>query len=208
VEKLEELKIKRLMKEYEYLTTEYEFRKEFSEKHKTDFLSEISKRRKELNIEEPPLNIIIPEEESAQNIDIDGEIDSDILDEDYLDDEKEEDPEQLQKDIKLKKVFREIVKICHPDKVLNLSKRKHLTEIYIKSKVLYNERNLLGLYLIAIDIGIEIKIELSDLSDIDNVLEEKKAQVKSFESSYLWIWINSNDEDKIKIIDLFIKNNG
>lgn len=208
MEKLEELKIKRLMKEYEYLTTEYEFRKEFSEKHKTDFLSEISKRRKELNIEEPPLNIIIPEEESAQNIDIDGEIDSDILDEDYLDDEKEEDPEQLQKDIKLKKVFREIVKICHPDKVLNLSKRKHLTEIYIKSKVLYNERNLLGLYLIAIDIGIEIKIELSDLSDIDNVLEEKKAQVKSFESSYLWIWINSNDEDKIKIIDLFIKNNG
>lgn len=208
MEKLEELKIKRLMKEYEYLTTEYEFRKEFSEKHKTDFLSEISKRRKELNIEEPPLNIIIPEEESAQNIDIDGEIDSDILDEDYLDDEKEEDTEQLQKDIKLKKIFREIVKICHPDKVLNLSKRKHLTEIYIKSKVLYNERNLLGLYLIAIDIGIEIKIELSDLSDIDNVLEEKKAQVKSFESSYLWIWINSNDEDKIKIIDLFIKNNG
>jgi hypothetical protein len=208
VEKLEELKIKRLMKEYEYLTTEYEFRKEFSEKHKTDFLSEISKRRKELNIEEPPLNIIIPEEESVQNIDVDVEIDSDILDEDYLDDEKEEDPEQLQKDIKLKKIFREIVKICHPDKVLNLSKRKHLTEIYIKSKVLYNERNLLGLYLIAIDIGIEIKIELSDLSDIDNVLEEKKAQVKSFESSYLWIWINSNDEDKIKIIDLFIKNNG
>ena len=196
------------MKEYEYLTTEYEFRKEFSEKHKTDFLSEISKRRKELNIEEPPLNIIIPEEESVQNIDVDVEIDSDILDEDYLDDEKEEDPEQLQKDIKLKKIFREIVKICHPDKVLNLSKRKHLTEIYIKSKVLYNERNLLGLYLIAIDIGIEIKIELSDLSDIDNVLEEKKAQVKSFESSYLWIWINSNDEDKIKIIDLFIKNNG
>ena len=208
MEKLEELKIKRLMKEYEYLTTEYEFRKEFSEKHKTDFLSEISKRRKELNIEEPPLNIIIPEEESVQNIDVDVEIDSDILDEDYLDDEKEEDPEQLQKDIKLKKIFREIVKICHPDKVLNLSKRKHLTEIYIKSKVLYNERNLLGLYLIAIDIGIEIKIELSDLSDIDNVLEEKKAQVKSFESSYLWIWINSNDEDKIKIIDLFIKNNG
>jgi hypothetical protein len=202
VDKLEELKIRRLIKEYEYLLTEFDFRKEFTDKHKSSFLHEISKRRRELNIEEPPLEILMPYEESS-NEDV-NEFEKESTDES---DENSEKTEVSESDIKLKKVFREIVKICHPDKIFNPSKRKLLTEIYIKAKGFYNEKNLIGLYLICIELGIDLSLEILDVSTIETAVEEKKTKVKSFESSYLWMWINSSEDEKIKIVDLFIKNN-
>jgi hypothetical protein len=168
-------------------------------------LHEISKRRRELNIEEPPLEILMPYEDSS-NEGV-NEFETEPGNEFEENEEDSKKTEVFENDIKLKKVFREIVKICHPDKIFNPSKRKHLTEIYIKAKGFYNEKNLIGLYLICIELGIDLSLEILDVSTIETAVEEKKTKVKSFESSYLWMWINSSEDEKIKIVDLFIKNN-
>lgn len=200
MEKIEELKIKKLIKEYEYLLTEYEFRKEYSDRHKPIFLSEISKRRRELGINEPQLVLPPPilEEISEEEVNEEDE-NEESLEEKNLFEEKEK---------RLKAVYREIVKVCHPDKIINKSQRKHFTDIYIKSKGFLVQKNILGLYLVCVELGINLEIKNFDENEVKPVVEQKKSEIQAFESSYLWMWINAEIDKKIEVVDLFIKNNG
>jgi hypothetical protein len=193
---LKQFEIKKILKEYEYLNTEEEYGEMFIKEHRQNFLTEISKRRMELGIPNPHIkDPIIPEEieQSPDNRDI----------------EEIEYSEETPFDKKLKRIFKEIAKKVHPDKELDETKKENCQKKYIKARSLMDEKDLMGLYVMSIELGIEVEIDDSDLERLYGILTQKKEKIKTLETSYLWLWVKGQTlEEKIKIIDLFISTNG
>lgn len=209
MDKIEELRLKRKIKEYEYLLTEFDFRKEYTDKWKSPFLGEISKRRKELGLVDPHPQVPTPQEinELEKSEQEDDKLESD-MDIDDVSEESEESKEVSLKEKRLKTIFREVVKVCHPDKLRSSNRKKYFTEIYLRAKNFYNTKNIIGLLLICVELGIDLRPETEDLNEIDGVINVTKSQIDMYENSYLWMWIHAEEEKKIEIVDLFIKNNG
>lgn len=122
------------------------------------------------------------------NGDIDGE-DSNIL--------KNNEPS-----LKIKKLYREIVKLTHPDKI----KDNKLNEFYIEATKYYNENNSIGIYKICGDLNIEYDLDDSDELTIKNRIKWLKDKINFLESTFTWKWANTEDEnERERIIVEFIK---
>ena len=186
-DKLTELKIKKLLKEYEYLLIEDEYIENFISEYKSSFLKSIKEREIELGLREAEESIIVDNSDLEENKDTDEP-------------EKPEPPNRETRR-KIKNLFRKIVKLTHPDKVNS----KHLTEKYIKAKKYYEDYDLLGLCVLCSELN--IKIDVSDLK-LDELLvsiNKKKLNISNLESSYLWMWANAEtEEEKNKFVEMFI----
>lgn len=190
-EKLKQLEIKKIFQEYNLLLVDDEYKKEMINEYRADFLTEIENKRRELGIE--PEVPKIEDEPKAENIDSSdavAEPKNTII---HVDEETKK---------KLKKIYKEIVKKTHPDKT---NSEKHL-DMYIKSKQAYEENNIIDLYSICIDLQIEFDYDVIDIKSMLEIIDHKKMKLKNLESSYLWLWVHSQDEsEKEKIISLFIQ---
>jgi hypothetical protein len=183
-DKLKELEIKKLFKEYDFLLIEDDYKKELIEINKVEFLKKINDRRDEMGIP-PKINPTLTNEE--KNI---------------KKEEKIEVNSETKK--KIKDIYRKIVKITHPDKTHS----EKLISLYIKSKKYYEQNNLLELYLICIDLNIVIDVSDFKMEELIKSVEKKRVELEKIESSYLWLWVHSNtEEEKEKIINLFIIQN-
>lgn len=184
-EKLKKLEIKRIFKEYNLLLVDDEYKKEMVNEYRSDFLTQIENKKKELGIQ--------PEEPIVENIESSGktnEVTKTIIDVD----------ETTKK--KLKKIYKEIVKKTHPDKI---DSEKYL-EMYIESKKAFEENNIIDLYSICIDLEIDFEYDDTDIQSMISIIDSKKSKLKNLESSYLWLWVHSpNEIEKEKIVNLFIQ---
>ena len=112
----------------------------------------------------------------------------------------------------VKPLFRKVVMITHPDKVpesLGHSIRSRMMEIYMGSKVALDSREYVDLVILADDIDVSLpekKIFESKIFDKKSDLLSKKIQ--NLKQSTYWIWANSSDEEKEKILKEFIKKRG
>jgi len=181
-EKLKKLEIKKIFKEYSLLLADDEYKKEMVNEHRSEFLTQIETKKKELGIK--------PEEPKVENVESSGKTTETIIDID----------ENTKK--KLKKIYKEIVKKTHPDKI---DSEKYL-EMYITSKKAFEENNIIDLYSICIDLEINFEYDDTDIQSMLNIIDSKKSKLKNLESSYLWLWVHSpNDIEKEKIVNLFIQ---
>lgn len=190
-EKLKQLEIKKIFQEYNLLLVDDEYKKEMINEYRADFLTEIENKRRELGIEpEVPKTEDEPKAENIDSSDAVADPTKTII---YVDEETKK---------KLKKIYKEIVKKTHPDKT---NSEKHL-DMYIKSKQAYEENNIIDLYSICIDLQIEFDYDVIDIKSMLEIIDHKKMKLKNLESSYLWLWVHSQDEsEKEKIISLFIQ---
>jgi hypothetical protein len=101
---------------------------------------------------------------------------------------------------KLKKLYREIVKKTHPDKIKN----KKLNDLYIKSANYYENNEILQIYKICDDLGIEYELEITDDLVIKDKIEFYKDKITMLQSSFTWKWTSSDDLNKIEIIKNYI----
>ena len=92
----------------------------------------------------------------------------------------------------IKNIFRSIAKASHPDKTPNQYKNK----LYDEAQIAYDENNLLVLYKIAKKLNIEIEISINTITLLEKIVEDKKKQLKSVETSFLWLWANSDTQEK------------
>jgi hypothetical protein len=190
-EKLKQLEIKKIFQEYNLLLVDDEYKKEMINEYRADFLTEIENKRRELGIE--PEVPKIEDGPNAENMDSSDEVAEPTKTIIHVDEETKK---------KLKKIYKEIVKKTHPDKT---NSEKHL-DMYIKSKQAYEENNIIDLYSICIDLQIEFDYDLIDIKSMLEIIDHKKMKLKNLESSYLWLWVHSQDEsEKEKIISLFIQ---
>lgn len=168
-EKLKNLKLDLLLKELKLLDSEKDYIDEFTAYHSPTFMEELSNNG---YVAETPTG-----ETNNHNIKNSQKNVIDVNDEDRK---------------LIKNIFRSIAKTSHPDKTPNQYKNK----LYNEAQIAYDENNLLVLYKIAKKLNIEIEISINTITLLEKIVEDKKKQLKSVETSFLWLWVNSDTQEK------------
>lgn len=207
------LESKTLLKEFNYLVSDIEFKNEFAMEYNNQFEVAV----KQLLRERPLIKELCIEKFGSQ------------LDPDPIDSTEEAEPVELSSgtdlipfsgtpiegvecelvldiDIdKIKKLYRDIVLKTHPDKV----KSDALNGIYNKAMIANKNQDLLALYSICDELGINFHVSQKEIDALNRRIGIIKSQQRFFESSHLWAWCK-HDEDEPKrkeIIQHFLLNN-
>lgn len=105
-------------------------------------------------------------------------------------------------DTNVKKLYREIVKNTHPDKI----KSNKLNELYIEATNAYETSDLITLYRVSSELLITLDLNDDELLKIKDKIDQYRHQISFLESTYTFKWLKSEDEDKDKILLKFIEN--
>jgi len=158
--RLQFLQTKKLFKELEYMESDFEYRNEIISEADSEFISKVNNFLEE----HPKLKEIYDDK-------IDSHIQQSILrnTEEVIELFEEEVIEQeIFEEVKLpkvKKLYREIVKLTHPDKV----DQKSLNDLYLTATKYYDQNDKIGLYKVCTELEIDY-----DLDDEDNQIIESK----------------------------------
>lgn len=190
---IKKLEIKKLFKELDFLESDYEYRNEVINAVDGDFIEEVN-----LMLERnPELKTIYEEKYELETV---SEADDVII---HIDEEQQI-IDRIESSPKIRKLYREIVKITHPDRVKNTN----LNDAYIKATGYYDINDYIGVYKINFQLGIEdyelceenIEIEIKDR--INNI----KNKIDFLEKTFTYQWYISGERDKQNILLKFIEN--
>lgn len=192
--RLKDLEIKRLLKELDFIETDYEYRSEIVSEADSEFMNSIN----QFLSKNPELKDLYDKkvtdriEKTINNIKNNEEKSIEINQEEFINEEqsKEDDVMTNEKSPEVKKVYREIVKLTHPDKI----KDKRLNDYYIKATDLYNDSDKIGLYKICDELSIEYQIDENDTEIIEDKINTLKRKINFLESTFTWKWFNTKDE--------------
>jgi hypothetical protein len=204
--RLKNLNIKRLLKELDFIEMDYEYRSELVSDADSDFMNRIneflSKNPDLKDIYDKKVTDRIEKTINQAKAKVLEEIPIDVEDDTVLEDNQDfDDIIPNEKSPEVKRVYREIVKLTHPDKV----SEKKLNDYYIKSTELYNNNDKIGLYKVCDDLGIEYEIDENDTEIIEDKINTLKRKINFLESTFTWKWFNTKDEKvKEKILLDFI----
>ena len=190
---INQLQIKKLFKELDFYETDYEYKNEVITQSESEFMNSVN----EFLENDSELKKLF---EDKLNQRFEDAVSKSINEET----EEEEDYDDLNSKLtpspKLKKLYREIVKKTHPDKIKN----KKLNDLYIKSANYYENNEILQIYKICDDLGIEYELEITDDLVIKDKIEFYKDKITMLQSSFTWKWTSSDDLNKIEIIKNYI----
>jgi hypothetical protein len=185
-EKLEQLQINKLIQEFSFLKSDEELKKELIEYNQNIFLDLVNEELSNLNpdqIKEPDDTIKEP-----KSVKVESKIDMSTVSENTK--------------VKIKKIYREIVKKTHPDKVNS----EELNELYIKATEYYVTYDIFELYFISKTLNIKIKLSLDETNTLNQLIELKKNELKAIETSFIWLWLNTqSDDEKNLLVHKFLK---
>jgi hypothetical protein len=185
-DKINDLKVAKIIQEYTFLKTDEELKKELINVNQQEFLELINTRLNEF--EESALKPQETPTEPTSAKKIEPKININEIDNNTK--------------VKLKKIYREIVKLTHPDKVDS----EELKELYMQAKDAYESFDLFELYFIGKTLKLSFKLTLEETKILNELIEFKKNEIKQLESSFVWIWLNSESEiEKNMVIYKFLK---
>ena len=184
--KIQHLEIKKLLQEYSFLLLDEEYKQEVIDANKMEFLEEVRKAGGETISSTPPT----PQEQETPPVKKD-KIDPSTVDSSTKD--------------KVKKLYREIAKITHPDRVDS----EELVELYMKATMAAEEFDLFTLYEICSRLNIEHSVDGEDKDILKTKINKKKDKLKSIEGSFIWLYANSKtQEEKQFLINQFVEKHG
>lgn len=93
---------------------------------------------------------------------------------------------------KIKIVYREIAKKCHPDKVID----SYLNNMYMQAHEAYDKNDLLTLYRICQKLNMEIELDQSYIDLLQRIVNVKKQKSVILESSFLWLWVHAKTKEE------------
>jgi hypothetical protein len=191
VSKKEQLELKKMMKEWDYLLTEEEYKNEIIDEYKVDFLKRVGIIEPETPVSDPVLEIEELKEEEKKEEEEEAEpVDDGIS-------------EYIKK--KVKKLYREIVKVAHPDKT---DSEEHLS-FYIDAKKASVEFDLIALYDICENMKIPYSIEIEDKDILRAKIDLKKERLKKIECSFIWLYAEAKtDEERNELVEKFREHFG
>ncbi len=189
---IKKLEIKKLFKELDFLESDYEYRNEVINAVDSNFIEEVYS----ILERNPELKTIYDEKYEVETV---SEADDVIIHS-----EEQQIIDRIESSPKIRKLYREIVKITHPDKVTNTN----LNDAYIKATGYYDINDYIGVYKINFQLGIEdyelceenIEIEIKDR--INNI----KNKIDFLEKTFTYQWYISGERDKQNILLKFIEN--
>lgn len=195
--RLQFLQTKKLFKELEYMESDFEYRSEIISDADSEFISKVNNFLEE----HPKLKEIYDEK-------IDNHIQKGILKntEEIIEFfEEEEIEEEIFVDTKLpkvKKLYREIVKLTHPDKV----DQKSLNDLYLVATKYYDNNDKIGIYKVCTELDIDYDLDDDDNQIIESKIDDLKRRIQFLESTFTWQWINTDGEkEKLEMMIQFIR---
>lgn len=106
----------------------------------------------------------------------------------------------------MKKLWKKIAAVAHPDKTKNNPEK---TALYKKAAAAWKSKSYDELCKVAIELGIEppdaSEESIAVLTGVSTDLEKK---LKDSETSILWLWGNTSPEKRLSIIDLYLRSRG
>ena len=185
-EKLVDLQINKLIQEYSFLKSDEELKKELINVKQKDFLDLVNGKLDELNPQDSTHESKTKPEPKSKKIE--PKIDISGISENTK--------------VRIKKIYRNIVKVTHPDKVDS----EELKELYMEATEAYEAYNIFELCLISKKLNIKVKLSLEETKTLNELIESKKDEIKKIESSFIWLWlIAPNENDKNELVDRFIE---
>ncbi len=185
-DKLVDLQINKLIQEYSYLKSDEELKKELINIKQKDFLDLVNNKLNELNPQDSNHEDISKQE--SKNKKIEPKIDISGISENTK--------------VRIKKIYRNIVKVTHPDKVDS----DELKELYMEATEAYEAYNIFELCFISKKLNIKVKLSLEETKTLNELINSKKDEIKKIESSFIWLWLTaSNENDKNELVDRFIE---
>ena len=103
------------------------------------------------------------------------------------------------RDKDLKKIFKMIALVCHPDKLLKLSEKEQeeKTDLFIKAQQEAKAGNLYQLSQIAIELEIKLPPPRdSQLKLLQKEASEVQNKISQASGTYAWAWSDEDDEEK------------
>ena len=203
MDKIKQLENKKLLKELEFVETDFEYKTEIISEADTNFIKNIN----EFLLRHPELKSMIDkrmnekidrmvrEKERADNEsqkEKEQVINDEPKEENQSAEEKEEEEvndNRVVRSEKIKKLYREIVKLTHPDKVNDIK----LNDLYIKSTKSYDENDLVSIYAICSELNIEYESDETDNIFIADRITVLKERINFMESTFTWKWYTADD---------------
>jgi hypothetical protein len=215
MDKIKQLENKKLLKELEFVETDFEYKTEIISEADTNFIKNIN----EFLLNHPELkNMIdkrmndkidrmVKEKEQSDNEfqkekEVIDEKDSQINQNTEENEETEVNDNKVVRSEKIKKLYREIVKLTHPDKANDIK----LNDIYIKSTKSYDENDLISIYAICSDLSIEYESDETDNIYISDRITVLKERINFMESTFTWKWHTAdNNRQKDDVLMNYIR---
>lgn len=210
--KVKSLEFKKLFKELEFIESDFEYRNEIISEADSQFINSINQflenhpELKEIydnKVTEKINQSIKKKEESEEKNDDSISDDTENSEDESEDIEKVEEETKDRKSVsEIKRLYREIVKLTHPDKVKN----KKLNEMYLKATKYYDDNNKIGIYAVCNELSIQYEITTEDIQLIYDEIKRLQQKINFLESTYTWKWYNCEDEEqKSQILLNYIK---
>lgn len=210
MDKLKQLEIKKLIKELDYMESDFEYKseiivindskfmvdvnifleknpqlKEIFDKKINDRISSIIKENESEN-----LNIVEPDEQ------IENDKEADTISEERIEDFTDD------KSPKIKNLYRDIVKVTHPDRTSD----KKLNDLYIKSTLMYDNNDLAGIYSVCSELKIEYEIDEIDANNINSKIKSLRDKMIFIDSTFTFKWACAKNQiEKDQLVFLYIK---
>jgi hypothetical protein len=211
IKKLENIK---LMKELDFIESEFNYKNEVICEADTSFLKtvnaylDIHPELKKLFDEKINRKIeeMLQKKTQEENDQSESELANDEFDlATELHSEQQEEKEEIVqneenstdfRNEKLKKLYREIAKLTHPDKVKN----NKLNSLYLKATSFYDENNIFGIYAICNELEIYYEIDENDNVFLVEKISNLKQRISFLESTFTWKWKHTDDSKERETI--------
>ena len=175
-------------------------------------ICESAKREMEVSIRQAHFDLNVHDDSLDSPMNPAGQESNPGAEEQQLD--EEEAPESSKKEHPpwAKSSFRNIARATHPDKLRdNLSEplRKKFLDSYQKAKESIDCCDYVELLVIASDLGTDIqKVDSSCEALLEKKKDDLSARIRAYKKSMYWIWAHSTDEEKEKMLKVFIDQRG
>ena len=206
--KLKRLEVKKLLKELDFIESDFNYKNEIVFEADSNFIKSVN----DLLEKHPMLKDIINKKNNKRADLVFSDIIKEALDKDDEILEEEELVEEFineefvieidPKEVKMKKLYRDIAKLTHPDKIVS----EKLNDLYLKSTKFYKNSDITGIYYICDELGITYEIDDKDNEMISNKINNLKSRISFMESTLTWRWYHSESEkEKEQILLSYIK---
>ena len=197
--KLHQLEVRRLLKELDYIKSDFDYKNEIVFEADNSFMRSLNEFLEK--------NIVLKEMfDKKINSGIDDLIRNRSLEsviESVSDEESEMVIVENIVDEKLRKIYRNIAKKTHPDKISDV----RLNDIYIMASKMYDTNDTMGIYSICDQLGIPYDLSIEDGEILKSQISMMKERVGFMESTFTWKWYHTDDEkEKSQILVDYIKS--
>jgi hypothetical protein len=206
--KLKQLEVKKLLKELDFIESDFNYKNEIVFEADSEFIKSVN----DLLEKHPMLKDVIDKKNNKRVDSLFSDIIKEALDKDNEIIEEEELVEEFineevlieidPREVKMKKLYRDIAKMTHPDKIVS----EKLNDLYLKSTKFYKNSDITGIYYICDELGITYEIDDKDNEMITNKINNLKNRISFMESTLTWRWYHSDSEkEKEQIVLSYIK---